>query len=124
MEHAVEQIVPEGGERPMDMALLAATVAISAGQVGPAVQAVAFARLRPAGSGFDRPREQAARDRVARALDPRDHITIMAQPWPGVEDASYRPAMTRAGLLGDSFNPAHGGHPHTSFAAMDALAVD
>src|SRR5438270_1599540 len=30
----------------------------------------------------------------------------------------------RIGLLGGSFNPAHGGHRHISLAAMRALALD
>ena len=32
--------------------------------------------------------------------------------------------MARIGLLGGSFNPAHGGHRHVSLAAMDALGLD
>ena len=32
--------------------------------------------------------------------------------------------MTRTGLLGGSFNPAHAGHRHISLAAMDALGLD
>jgi nicotinate-nucleotide adenylyltransferase len=32
--------------------------------------------------------------------------------------------MTRIGLLGGSFNPAHGGHRRISLAALDALALD
>jgi nicotinate-nucleotide adenylyltransferase len=32
--------------------------------------------------------------------------------------------MTRTGLLGGSFNPAHRGHRHISLAALDALALD
>ena len=32
--------------------------------------------------------------------------------------------MTRTGLLGGSFNPAHGGHRHISLAALDALDLD
>jgi nicotinate-nucleotide adenylyltransferase len=32
--------------------------------------------------------------------------------------------MTRTGLLGGSFNPAHGGHRHISLAALAALGLD
>jgi nicotinate-nucleotide adenylyltransferase len=32
--------------------------------------------------------------------------------------------MMRTGLLGGSFNPAHGGHRHISLAALDALGLD
>ena len=32
--------------------------------------------------------------------------------------------MTRTGLLGGSFNPAHRGHRHVSLAALDALGLD
>lgn len=32
--------------------------------------------------------------------------------------------MKRVGLLGGSFNPAHGGHRHISLAALDALGLD
>ena len=32
--------------------------------------------------------------------------------------------MKRIGLLGGSFNPAHGGHRHISLAAIDALGLD
>jgi nicotinate-nucleotide adenylyltransferase len=32
--------------------------------------------------------------------------------------------MTRTGLLGGSFNPAHGGHRHISLAALEALGLD
>jgi nicotinate-nucleotide adenylyltransferase len=32
--------------------------------------------------------------------------------------------MTRTGLLGGSFNPAHAGHRHISLAAMEALGLD
>jgi len=32
--------------------------------------------------------------------------------------------MTRVGLLGGSFNPAHGGHRRISLAALDALGLD
>ena len=32
--------------------------------------------------------------------------------------------MTRTGLLGGSFNPAHKGHRHISLAAIDALGLD
>jgi nicotinate-nucleotide adenylyltransferase len=32
--------------------------------------------------------------------------------------------MTRTGLLGGSFNPAHNGHRHISLAALDALGLD
>ena len=32
--------------------------------------------------------------------------------------------MTRTGLLGGSFNPAHEGHRHISLAAMAALGLD
>lgn len=32
--------------------------------------------------------------------------------------------MTRVGLLGGSFNPAHGGHRHVTLAAMAALNLD
>jgi nicotinate-nucleotide adenylyltransferase len=32
--------------------------------------------------------------------------------------------MARIGLLGGSFNPAHGGHRHISLQAMRALALD
>jgi len=32
--------------------------------------------------------------------------------------------MTRTGLLGGSFNPAHGGHRRVSLAAMEALGLD
>ena len=34
------------------------------------------------------------------------------------------PKMKRVGLLGGSFNPAHGGHRDISLAALDALALD
>ena len=34
------------------------------------------------------------------------------------------PALTRIGLLGGSFNPAHGGHRRISLFAMDALGLD
>src|SRR6185437_5376488 len=36
----------------------------------------------------------------------------------------YRRRMTRTGLLGGSFNPAHRGHRRISLAAMDALGLD
>ena len=32
--------------------------------------------------------------------------------------------MARIGLLGGSFNPAHGGHRHISLEAMRALGLD
>jgi nicotinate-nucleotide adenylyltransferase len=34
------------------------------------------------------------------------------------------PALTKTGLLGGSFNPAHGGHRSISLFAMDALELD
>ena len=38
--------------------------------------------------------------------------------------ACYRPAMTRTGLLGGSFNPAHQGHRRISLEAMRRLGLD
>ena len=55
----------------------------------------------------------------------------MAQARRGVEAirAAGRPmlspsVMTLTGLLGGSFNPAHGGHRQISLAALDALGLD
>ena len=36
----------------------------------------------------------------------------------------YRRVMMRTGLLGGSFNPAHGGHRHISLGALEALGLD
>jgi nicotinate-nucleotide adenylyltransferase len=54
----------------------------------------------------------------------------MAEASPGVEairaarGPCYRRLMTLTGLLGGSFNPAHGGHRRVSLAAMAALGLD
>src|SRR5687768_5092672 len=54
----------------------------------------------------------------------------MAEAATGVEavraprGACYRRAMTRTGMLGGSFNPAHQGHRRISLEAMRRLGLD
>ena len=74
MEHAVKQIVEEGAERTVDVALLPAPMAIRSGKLGAAIQAVPtlvvrrLSRLR-----LDRAGDDSAGNRLADPFDARDH---------------------------------------------------
>ncbi|WP_243445186.1 hypothetical protein [Sphingosinicella ginsenosidimutans] len=81
----MSKIVPEGGERAMNVSRLAALAAIIPGELGAAVQAGAMARLvRFARLRLDRAGHEPAADRLANPLDPA-HEPILAKAEPTVE---------------------------------------
>jgi hypothetical protein len=84
MEHAVGEIVPEGGERAMDMAGLAALRAIGAGERRAAIQAgaaaVAVARL--ARLRLHRPGDEPAADHLADAFDAAHRLPVVGHDMP------------------------------------------
>ena len=85
MKHAMSKIVPEGGERAMNVGRLAALAAIIPGKFGAAIQAGALARLvRFARLRFHRAGHEPAADRLANPLDPA-HAAILAKAEPAVE---------------------------------------
>lgn len=69
------EIVKEGAERPMNMRMLPAAVAMGADQGRAAVQAVGFVRVPVtfAGCGFDRPTQHPASYRVSYSFDFSHH---------------------------------------------------
>ena len=70
MEDAVQQIVPEGVNRAVDVRRLPAFVAIRPGQRGAAIEAIAAALVpRLAGRRLDGAGDHAARDRFSNAFD-------------------------------------------------------
>jgi nicotinate-nucleotide adenylyltransferase len=150
----VRKIVPEGAKPAVNLAALAAKMAIRADQNRTAIAAGGVARaVGRAGSRLDRGGREAAGDRVAGALYPRPdpprcHAAIMTDPSRRVEPVSAAPgvgrgargwkanpfrrapprataaAVTRTGLLGGSFNPAHRGHRRISAEALRRLDLD
>jgi hypothetical protein len=82
MEHAVSEIVPEGGKAAVNVSRLSAAMAISAGEDRPAIEAGA-----DGGSfGLARVRLDRAGGDIARRFDsPRIHRRMMAEPGGRVE---------------------------------------
>jgi hypothetical protein len=74
----MEQVVEEGGQRPMDVGVLAATMAIAADQGGPAVEALGFDGVsvgpEPAVRGLDCRGKHPAGDCIADSFDVRHRI--------------------------------------------------
>src|ERR1700741_3560604 len=99
----------EAAQRAVDMALLAAVVAIGADQGGTAVEALSLARLarRFAGLRFDRARDHAAGDRLAQGLDRPPFCSLRSPgrnpfsppPPAAVSSAKNIPAATNAKLI-------------------------
>ncbi len=83
----MREVVPEGGERPVHMAGLTASVAMGPDELGPAIEAGAVARPLPlAGTGFDGARGKPARHRFADAFQtPADHGRNMTEAKGRVE---------------------------------------
>ena len=133
MEHAVQQIVAEAAQRAVDMTLLPALAAIGAGQRRAAIEAGALAFVDAlARLGLDRAGDHAAGDRLAQSLYRHlaslvPHFGATGGSRRGASPTSsfcYRRSMTRTGLLGGSFNPAHRGHRRISLAAARRLGLD
>jgi hypothetical protein len=79
----MEKIVEEGGERPVDVRLLAAFVAIGPRQRRAAIEAgplVGMAVGRFTGIGFDRAAENAAGDRIAQCFEFPHAATLCEHP--------------------------------------------
>jgi hypothetical protein len=88
VEHAVQEVVPPRADRAVDMAALAALMAMGADQGRSAIEADLFLAPALAGLGFDRACGQSAGHRLADAFDARHPAPSsfgMAQAAGGVE---------------------------------------
>ena len=81
IEHAVEQVLEEAAQRAVDVRFLAAGMAILAGQLGPAIEAVrsrACGRRRPRRFRLDRARQHRAGRCVAQCFEIRHPLPLRA----------------------------------------------
>ena len=89
MEDAVGEVVPEGGQRPVDVPRLAATVAMGADQRGSAIEAGAVALPLPF-AGADGSTARAASPPVTASPTPSRPPVIIVSAWPRRGRASRR----------------------------------
>ena len=79
MEDAVQKVVPEGVQRPMDVRSLPASMAIFAGQIRTAVQAIILVRVSVVTRArLDGPRQYRARRCITDRLEIRHDLSPFA----------------------------------------------
>ena len=133
MEDAMQDVVEEGTQCPVDMGVLPASVAEFTGERRAAVEATGLMGVA-VGSGFSRlwldcPCHDTPGYRVPDRFEfaHPDPLSTFIRRRGGAGRGGMlasRLMQKRIGLLGGSFNPAHRAHRAMSLAAMEALGLD
>ena len=115
MEHAVQEVVPEGVQRPMDVRSLPANMAIFAGQLRTAVQAiilVCVALLARTRARLDGASQNGARHRITdrfEAYPENAQLTLTLTVGGATIEKSKPDAIERSGHFAFAFTPTVAG---------------